>query len=369
MVEEVTASYSHFTNCTMKNQTEVHGVTSYINNTNISYLKYHDYHQSWNHKARMYSLIISVIFGCPANMLSFLVFMKSKLRLSPTGTYLMAIAWIDSLVLILEVLTRTNVVAVSATSCKVAYYLRFSFKFLEASLVVSLCISRTLCLIFPFSNYKCSKKSTATLCIFLETLAAFTLCTYALVHTIKYGQGCNTDWRSPNKLIYFIADTVISVAIGEILSSLIVILLAIYIMKSLRTYRKNSQSIRHEHKERKDKNLDKQITRMTAAVAVTFTCFRLPYSVLYIIFDIRNHFYRMSYQSQKNLIIAVDVAAIFCTLNYCTNFFIYITLWRAFRNKCWKIFTCRKQEERSNFRKFSGSSRRGTEITNFICSD
>ena len=353
----------------MKN-ISVFNVSPGVNYTNVTYGTEKDHFESWSHRARIYSSIIFTVLGCPANMLSFLVFMRSILRLSPTGTYLMTISWVDSLVLILEVLTRTNVVATSTTSCKVTYYLRYSFKLLEAFLVVSLCISRTVCLIYPFSSHKCFKRSTAALCIVLQTVAAFLMCIYALLSIIKYGNTCNTDYRKPNKDIYLIADTVISVIIGEFFTSLIVIFLAIFLMKTLENFRlhfrENSETIRHEHKQRQDKNLDKQITRMTAAVAVTFTCFRLPYSVLYIVFCIKHYIYLHPYdQSQKNLSAAIDVAAVFSMLNYCTNFLIYVTFWKAFRFRCWKLLTCKK-ENKNNCRRFSSSKR--TEMTRFISS-
>ena len=298
---------------------------------NTTYMSRDSYLNTWHHKLRIYSLIVFTLIGTIGNMLSFAVFIKSKLRRTSHGAYLIALAWVDTTILILELLLRTNNLSQSDISCKIFYYIRNTLKMLEAFLVVSLCADRFISLKFPFQSNRWANLKVAAVSIVVQTAVACCLCGYTLGHMVLFGDYCN--YTDDHKYIYLYTELAISTIVGEGITGLVVIVLAVYITMTLSMLR---QRARRQSGNRAPNNMiDREVTKMTIAIAVTFSLFRLPYSILYSTFFIRHLIIQINYTSatQQMLQKAVDVTYAIAQMNYCVNFVIYLIFWSAFRKK------------------------------------
>ena len=312
--------------------------------TNATYVSIADYLNTWHHKLRIYSLIVFTLIRIIGNMLSFVVFIKSKLRRTSHGAYLITLAWVDTSILILELLLRTNNLSQSDISCKVFYYIRNTLKMLEAFLVVSLCADRSIFLRFPFQSHKWANFILSIISIVVQTAIACCLCGYTFGRIILHGTRCNVI---PNdyKNIYFYTDLAISVIVGEVLTGLIVIVLAVYIAMALSKLRQHARRLSCNRAP--NSVIDREVTKMTIAIAVTFSLFRLPYSISYTTYFIRHVIIQFKYTSatQQMLQKAVHLTFAIAQMNYCVNFVIYLIFWGAFRKKLARVLFCGKKDE------------------------
>ena len=311
--------------------------------TNATYVSIEDYLNTWHHKLRIYSLIVFTLIGTIGNMLSFVVFIKSKLRRTSHGAYLITLAWVDTSILILELLLRTNNLSQSDISCKVFYYIRNTLKMLEAFLVVSLCADRSIFLRFPFQSHKWANFILSIISIVVQTAVACCLCGYTFGRIILYGTWCNVILND-YKNIYFYTDLAISAIIGEVLTGLMVIVLAVYIAMALSKLKQRARRLSCNRAP--NSVIDREVTKMTIAIAVTFSLFRLPYSILYRTYFIRHVIIQFKYTSatQQMLQKASAVTYAIAQMNYCVNFVIYLIFWGAFRKKLARLLFCRNND-------------------------
>ena len=328
--------------------------------TNATYVSLADYLKTWHHKLRIYSLIVFTLIGTIGNMLSFVVFIKSKLRRTSHGAYLIALAWMDTTILILELLLRTNTLSQSDISCKIFYYIRNTLKMLEAFLVVSLCADRSIFLRFPFQSHRWANLKVSVISIVVQTAIACCLCGYTFGQITLYGTWCNHTPDDHN-YIYLYTEFAISTIVGEVLTGLMVIVLAVYITMALSMLRQRARRLSCNRAP--SSMIDREVTKMTIAIAVTFSLFRLPYSILYTTNFIRHYIIQFNYTSatQQMLQKAVNVTYAIAQMNYCVNFVIYLIFWGAFRKKLARMLFCGKKDEVRR----QSSSRRLTESTGF----
>ena len=326
---------------------------------NTTYMPRDSYLNTWHHKLRIYSLIVFTLIGTIGNMLSFAVFIKSKLRRTSHGAYLIALAWVDTTILILELLLRTNNLSQSDISCKIFYYIRNTLKMLEAFLVVSLCADRFISLRFPFQSNRWANLKVAAVSIVVQTTVACCLCGYTLGHMVLFGDYCN--YTDDHKYIYLYTELAISTIVGEGITGLVVIVLAVYITMTLSMLRQRAR--RQSGNRAPNSMIESEVTKMTIAIAVTFSLFRLPYSILYTTNFIRHYIIQFNYTSatQQMLQKAVDVTYAIAQMNFCVNFVIYLIFWGAFRKKLARMLFCGKKDEVRR----QSSSRRLTESTGF----
>ena len=294
---------------------------------------------TWHHKLRIYSLIVFTLIGTVGNMLSFIVFVKSKLRRASHGVYLITLAWVDTSFLILELLLRRDHLSQSDSSCKIFYYIRNTLKMLEAFLVVSLCADRLIFLRFPFHSHRWASFKVSVIAIVVQTIIACSLCGYTFGQIILFGDHCNHT-PDDKKFVYGYTVFAITTIVGEVITGLMVIVLAIQITMALSMLRQRAR--RMSGNRAPNSMVDRQVARMTVALASTFCLFRLPYGFLYTIFFIRHYVIAVKYTSttQQTLVKAVDITYAIAQMNYCVNFVIYLIIWGAFRKKLTKILFC-----------------------------
>ena len=326
---------------------------------NTTYMSRESYQHTWHHKLRIYSLIVFTLIGTIGNMLSFAVFIKSKLRRTSQGAYLIALAWADTTIPILELLLRKNNISQSDISCKIFFYIRNTLKMLEAFLVVSLCADRFISLRLPFQSNRWANLKVAAVSIVVQTAVACCLCGYTFGQITLYGTRCN---HTPNdhKYIYLYTDFVISI-VGEALTWLMVIVLAVYITMALSMLRQRARRLSCNRAP--NSMIDREVTKMTIAIAVTFSLFRLPYSILYTTFFIRHYIIQFKYTSatQQMLLKAMSVIFAIAQMKYFVNFVIYLIFWGAFRKKLASMLFHRNNDEVRR----QSLSRRLTQSTGF----
>ena len=325
--------------------------------TNATYVSIADYLKTWHHKLRIYSLIVFTLIGTIGNMLSFAVFIKSKLRRTSHGAYLIALAWVDTTILILELLLRKNNLSQSDISCKIFYYIRNTLKMLEAFLVVSLCADRFISLRLPFQSNRWANLKVAAVSIVVQTAVACCLCGYTLGCVVLTKDYCN--YTDDPKYIYLYTELAISTIVREGITWLLIIVLAVYIAMALSKLRQRARRLSCNRAP--NSMIDREVRKMTIAIAVTFSLFRLPYSISYTTFFIRHVIIQFKFTSatQQMLLKAVDVTFAIAQMNYCVNFVIYLIFWGSFRKKLARMLFCRNND---GVRRQS-SSRRLTERT------
>ena len=305
-----------------------------LNDTNSSDYYYFDDTVRWHQTIKWHCLVIFTAVGCTGNTLSLLVFLTSTLRASSTGIYLIALATCDTSILVLETVIQSGDVAVSSLSCQLYYYFCYSVRMLEALVVVSLCLDRTICLRCPFQSHKFSNMKVASLVMMTITVLSFTLCPYAFFTLIYYVNYCAVGDNS----LYMFTDFLISILFGEVMTSIAVIIMTCYIIRALSLSRERQV---HILRNSSSESVNKQLTVMTAALAVTFSLCRVPHSIVYIAYDIRHYILLEDPESPSQMYLAasIDIGYTISLINYCSNFVVYFVCWAAFRKKLCHLIT------------------------------
>jgi hypothetical protein len=164
-------------------------------------------------------------------------------------------------------------------------------------------------------------------------MSCYSLFLFELVDRQDDHAGCSIETHNSN--YYSKCNWIISKAIGEVATSLVVLFFTLLIIKALiraRSFRKQNSS---ENDPKKGSNVDMQLTAMLVTVAIVFFLFRAPYTINYYLSHNRTTVFSGSaeYMSQVKTQIraGLDVTFFFYTLNHSINFFLYCFSGSKFR--------------------------------------
>lgn len=308
--------------------------------------------EAWHMTFRTYSLFILIFIGVIGNALSAIIFSTSHLRKTAPGYYIIALSIVDTLILFAELyiivdIKTSNTLDKSDAACKVIYYLRYALKLVSSLFVVAVAIERFMLVVFPLKRYSLSTTRTAKITIFIVSVGSLVVCSYAFFTLGKEADLCSIV--KGRKIVYIIMDLVISVGIGEILSSLIIFLMTGIIVKTLTTATKwrRETVICSDAGANHVNRTQNQVTVMLVTVAISFVVLRTPYTVVWFmafVYEANNKHY------PTYLDPLLDVFYVVAVLNYTINFFLYCITGKNVRKRlvhcsCFKMIHGRNRRD------------------------
>ena len=293
----------------------------------------------------MYGDFVIIPVGIFVNVLSVMVFVKSKIAWTPVGLHLMYLAIADSLVLVSgfvagsrswnELINMPDLWSANTFTCVGTYYsVNVGFTW-SGVLLASSTIERFLSIAFPlqvksWNLYRKSKIlmrvyfilslvicSYIVLCFEMITLGDFDICAY----TEKYQDICD------------IGNMVLNLIIANALCLTLILVFTIMTSVSLLKYAQKRASLGFGSK---DTGREFRATLMLCTVAGLFLVLRIGESII--------HFLNLN----QNLPASVSemvfgIAPIFILLvniNHSINFFVYLVFMPEFRGTFCQIVTC-----------------------------
>ncbi|KAK2148536.1 hypothetical protein LSH36_492g06049 [Paralvinella palmiformis] len=322
------------------------------------------------------SIGIIIPIGLFFNTLSFVVFATSRsLRKSTTGHYLLSLAVADSVFLIGEFLRWLNTpnmqhlgiyihfMDTNDLMCRLIFFVRYVSKLASAWITVAITIERFLTVVYPLRVARISTPTSAKLTIGLVWLCSLLMGMFPLwtVAVLPYDQYPFSACLISNEHLYNIFNW-ISLRVGSLLLPgflmlVFTILIGFYLgrAKDIRLRKLSSAGgggatgSSGTGRRRKVCLLERQLTIMLLAVAVSFIIFRLPYTVAFYM----NHyktviFLGIDIWGRYRVYFAYKMTDIFVSLNYASNFFLYCWCGSTFRKQLRTIFVSRRAQRRDS---------------------
>ena len=213
--------------------------------------------------------------------------------------------------------------------CKATPYLRRSGKTCSAVLTLLLTVERYLCIAHPFKAGLRSKK-VAMAAVVISFVVSFSLPAPLIPLDMVYNflGMCYIDMTKVN--FYDNYDLVAIRIFGEGVVGIVIFLFTCLTIIGLFRARKRSKQIGTSAETQKFRNAqDAQINNMLLVIVFMFFLTRLPYTVAYFMYN-QNVF--LSAEEVRYLWVCITISRAFATLNYSTNFIIYIVFVRTFRS-------------------------------------
>lgn len=293
---------------------------------------------------RMYALIIAEILGIILNFVTLYVFFKTPLR--QTGLYLFALAIADNIALVAELIRWFSSSVYlglewmdqSLVLCKVTNHMRYGARLWSAFTTMTITFERYLAVVHPFKAAVLLRRKSTKIIILVEFVISTLMSLYAsilfeIVPASSGHPGCSI--YEANSVVYGNCNWFISKAVGEVVSSLVVLFFTILIIQALINARVFRQQNASESDPQKS-SIDYQLTLMLVLVAIVFFIFRAPYTVSYYISHNRLKIFSGSPEYLKlvkaKIRNALDITFVFYTANHSVNFFLYCFSGTKFRS-------------------------------------
>jgi hypothetical protein len=166
-----------------------------------------------------------------------------------------------------------------------------------------------------------------------------------------------------------------SLFLPGLLMIIFTILIGVYLSRAqdvrahrLSTISANSCAVEARHRVSR---LERQLTIMLLAVAISFILFRLPYTIAFYI----NHYKKVLFSNKDiwrnyRIFYAYKMTDIFVSINYASNFFLYCWCGSTFRKQLKNLFKsrdARRRESNMTNSSFMASSRNGSLRSNYLC--
>ena len=288
-----------------------------------------------------YVLIVVGVIGFVGNTLSFVIFLRSKLKNVSVRIYLLMIALADNLMLILDVTVKSRVVNYSNILCTGLYYMRNCTRMFEAFLVVILCVDRLVMLLYPIKYKITAKPSQAAVIVLANLILSATLTSYsAFTYRIVEGNICNIN--AYLQKIFFLTEAIFGRIIGEVLVSIVLAVVALKIKTTLTQRKRQNSNVSEQCRS----IINGVVCKVTVIVAVTFIISRLSFSLVYVVYIVRYYLMKLGHDVHYfRLTIATIVLQVTANLNYCINIFIYILYWPSFKHGLIALLSCRTEKK------------------------
>ncbi|ELU16410.1 hypothetical protein CAPTEDRAFT_213630 [Capitella teleta] len=292
-----------------------------------------------------YSMAIIIPIGLICNTLSIGVFAASPaLRRTTTGHFLIALSAADFCFLFGELLRWMNNQPGSHQFpgpnfanehwfwCKFMHSLRYSSKLASAWVTVAITLERFITIRFPLQVATISRPTRARFLIALIAMAACLLCVYPF-----WTVGLK-DWQSKlyclitNRKVYENWSMVVLRFGTLVIPSICIIILTSLIICNLQ--KAHTRRCHYQEGQQVPTSIQRQLTFMLLAVAISFVILRLPNAIAYYF----NHYKRNMWPSltmlnSNRIFVAYKVTDIIATTNYCLNFFLYCVCGSVFRRQ------------------------------------
>ena len=324
----------------METSTEI-SVLSTSNSTPNITVDEHGEFMKLSKSVQYYALIVVGVIGFVGNTISFIIFLRSKLKNFSVRIYLMTLAWADNLMLILEFMVKSSIVHYAGILCTGLYYMRNCTRIFEAFLVVILCVDRLLMLLYPIQYKITSKPSRAVVIMLVNLFLSAILSSYSAFTFRKVNGQCNIGKNLNN--VFYITEAIFGRIIGEILVSVVLAAVALKIKIILTQREGQTSTVSDESRS----IINGVICQVTVIVAVTFILSRLSFSLVYVVYIVRYYLMEVGRDVHYfRITVATLLLQVTANLNYCINIFIYIVYWPSFKQSLLALFSCGNKKER-----------------------
>ena len=221
----------------------------------------------------------------------------------------------------------------SDAMCKATPYLRRSGKTLSAVLTLLLTVERYLCIAHPFKAGLHSKKVAMGAAV-ISFVVSFALPVPLVPLDMVYDflNICLIDMRKADFYDHY--DLVAIRIIGEGVVGISIFLFTCLIIIGLFRARKKSKQMGTSAETQKSRSAqDAQINNMLLVIVLMFFLTRLPYTVAYFLYQqsVSGDIF-LSAQEIRYVWVCTTLSRALATLNYSTNFIIYVVFVRTFRS-------------------------------------
>ena len=286
---------------------------------------------------KIWAVIAIVAIGTICNTMSLTAFMMPKLRNTPVGHYLIALALADTVVLVGEAMIWMSdyrlgllIIHRHVSLCKLTYFLRYTGRLWSAILTAMITVERYVFIAHPLKGALLrttgiAKGAIISSMVVSQGLSSYTFHTLGITPTARGGRCEITDSEIK---IFTLCDLVISRALADVIIGLIVVVFTAMILRSLIIARRRRvemlpdviQTWRNLATSRRER----QMTLTLILIAVFFLVLKLPYTISWYV--------RYYSDDNRQMTDAVNITYIFSVATYAINFFLYSLCGSNFRN-------------------------------------
>ena len=288
---------------------------------------------SWTKVFRYHGTTLVVLVGCVSNTLAFLVIASSKMRRQSTGWYILSLAIVDTLVLITERISSLidprldYIVRGSDITCRSVFYIKYAAKLLSAFIIVAINIERFAVVVFPFQGHKVARTRVAVLLISIFTIISFSFTSYSLDSLMfVYKYGCVIPTAKSD--VYLYGSLIVDIGLGEILASLVVVILSIGTSIALSRAKRHRDLATLDSRSCPQTLRERQVTIMLLVISAAFVILKLPHTLFWVPRFVHTHDHTFPHDMFRQ---ALDVTYVIALVNYAINFYLYCVSGRAFR--------------------------------------
>ncbi len=326
----------------------------------------------WSRDVRFYAMGVVISVGLFCNVFAILVFMTSQtLRRTATGHFLTALAVADFIFLSGELFRwlhswhsrgtylGTDLMYTYQAACKMAYFLRYLGKLASAWLTVVITAERYIAVASPLRAHVSLplRPKVALPVVFLCSAAMMSFPFWTVgIRTHKGKRGCFYLDRE----VYNIFNWVF-VRVGSLLLPWVIIMcLTCRLTHSLLKARRERLGGLREDRPSGNRQgrgyLERQLTYMLIAVAVSFLILRLPYAITFYLQNYKEELLNKPSQHVKDVIYTANkMCDVIAASNYAINPILYYMCAKTFRQEAWALITCSAFKRQIARRMRSGS--------------
>ena len=261
---------------------------------------------------------ITSILGIISNILIIITMVRCrKLRSVSAGSLMMALAAVDSVVLIMILLSHIKNVDYG-NKCYIIYFIRYSCENFSRLIVMLLCVNRYALICRPFSHQVVTSQ-TSTM---IQLLITGVLSASAPVYVFFTFAKCKvTDMH-----IYFVLVLVFNIVLFGIIPILLIFILSLKIILTIkgRLMRVNPQNESSSNNNFPQKNLNKALL----SVVIAYVILSLPYIIRFIFYYAYNKGLGVK---DSNFLVSYYLLFLLYQCNFGINFILYCMFCKPFR--------------------------------------
>ena len=297
----------------------------------------------WAEPVDYYATYVISIVGVVSNVIALFVLLgSSRIRNSPSGILLISLTSDDTLVLVLERIhslsypTEQSPLGPYMTSmtCGVVWYFKYTSRLAASYIVVCISINRLIVVVFPLKSRYFTDTKNAIIQVVCTVIISSILCSWAPVFTeARLGIGC--DIKTGYYKAYFNTTLIIDVILCDILSSIIIITLSVWTIRTALKARRWVRRCSSIDKAR-SRHEDQQLTGLLLAVCLSFALLRLPYIVTWFPVILLEECAKHVIPAQN----AFHIAHFVALLNHAINLYLYCLCSASFRGEFASFCKC-----------------------------
>ncbi|KAK2145249.1 hypothetical protein LSH36_692g00003 [Paralvinella palmiformis] len=324
------------------------------------------------HKISLYSCMLFVVVGVIGNALSIVVFTNKNMRTMSSNTYLLALAFSDSLYLVsvffADVLKNLkcfyfpaiplDVVNNSSVVCQLSQYFLDLFSDYSTCLILVFTIERFIAVYLPVRfKQLCTLRRARITCIGVFAVIASFIAPYHVLYmglyTDELGRVYNycsikgVEYERPFMILY-VTESVLFRIVPVFAIAVVNVFIIVRVTRVSREHRKRIAASGKPNKRTRKEEKNLQLTIMLILVSTSYVLLYLPVLVTFVIDYLKRS--EAIEISQHDMLMASDYTRALYVSGFAINFFLYTISGRVFREQLQLILHCtRGRDDRNGY--------------------